>query len=90
VLYAKPRNTLHYLAIFNTSDPHDPRDFNKIEDALPDGLWQFTTLETLTISGFQHIHSISEEVGQFKALKSLKLKPMRSLTTLPASSWATK
>jgi Leucine-rich repeat (LRR) protein len=56
-----------------------------IEDHLPDELWQLTTLETLTISGFEHISSISEKIGQLNALQSLTLSKMHSLNALPAS-----
>jgi hypothetical protein len=76
--------TLHSLAIFNTDDSHGRRNFNKIEEHLLDGLWQFTALEALTISGFKDITSI-EEIGQLKALKSLTLDNLRLLNALPAS-----
>jgi Leucine-rich repeat (LRR) protein len=56
-----------------------------VEDNLPDELWRLTTLETLTISGFEHVVSIPESIGKLNALKSLTLKDMDSLNVLPAS-----
>jgi Leucine-rich repeat (LRR) protein len=86
-LEAAQHLTLHSLAIFNTHDPNNRRGFNKIVDHLPNELWQFTTLEALTISSFKHIYSISEDIGQLNALKSLTLNRMYSLKALPANFW---
>jgi hypothetical protein len=57
----------------------------KVEDHLPDELWQLTTLKTLIISGFRNIYSISEDIGRLTELKSLTLEDMGSLKTLPVS-----
>jgi hypothetical protein len=78
------RLNLHYLDVTHFNRP---RDFNPVEDYLPDELWQLTTLETLIINNFQCIYSISEKIGQLKALRSLTLQDMPSLKALPASLW---
>jgi hypothetical protein len=79
LLKAAPPLTLHYLVIF------DANGFDEIEDSLPDELWQFTILETLTIHGFQNIYSISEEIGQLSTLKFLTISSLQALKALPAS-----
>jgi Leucine-rich repeat (LRR) protein len=80
---AAQRLTLYHLAINNLSSLTE--EF--AEDNLPDELWQFTTLETLTIRDFMHIVSIPEEIGQLRALKSLTLNCLYELKALPASIW---
>jgi Leucine-rich repeat (LRR) protein len=79
---AQRLNNLRYLTVFRH---HLHSGFSY----LPDELWQFTGLKTLTMSGFRNIYSISENIGQLKALKSLALD-MRDLETLPASLWQLK
>jgi hypothetical protein len=73
--------TVQNLTIVYSDNKHSYREV----DHLPDELWQFTTLETLTILGFTKLVSIPEDIGRLKALKSLTLGNMDSLKKLPAS-----
>jgi Leucine-rich repeat (LRR) protein len=77
---AAQRLNLHHLAAIKP----DNRDSDKVKKPLPNELWQFTALETLTIRGFKNVTSI-EDIGQLKALKSLTLDTMPLLKALPAS-----
>jgi hypothetical protein len=90
LLKAAQRLTLHHLTINSmlllTSDEFIGDD-EIVEDNLPDELWQLTTLETLTIRGFKNVASISEEIGQLKALKSFTLDSIPLIKALPASLW---
>jgi Leucine-rich repeat (LRR) protein len=79
LLKAVQNITLQNLAIYSNNGSVDKR-----ADHLPDELWQFTTLETLTIKSFQYIGSIPEDISQLTLLKSLTLGWMR-LQVLPAS-----
>jgi Leucine-rich repeat (LRR) protein len=84
---AAQRLTLYHLTITCPNYLNRRRDFENSEfmkDYLPNELWQFTTLEKLTIRGFENVVSISEEIGQLKALKSLELSAL-GLWSLPTS-----
>jgi Leucine-rich repeat (LRR) protein len=100
LLKAAQHLTLHHLAIiYPDSDFFKPGkyltdyldiiypddDSHKVKDNLPDELWQLTTLKTLTIKGFANIVSISEDIDQLNALRSLTLGYMQKLKTLPKS-----
>jgi hypothetical protein len=93
LLKATQHLNLHDLAIVQSSYTSYgfPRNTSysessvKVEDHLPDELWQLTTLKTLIIQGFTKVVSIPEDIGRLTELKSLTLWDMHSLKVLPAS-----
>jgi Leucine-rich repeat (LRR) protein len=81
LLKAAQHLTLHHA--FISPNPNNYGAFE--QDHLPDELWQLTPLKILTIRGFENVVSISEDIGQLKALKSLTLSFMYSLNALPVN-----
>jgi Leucine-rich repeat (LRR) protein len=84
--------TLHHLVLINLT-----RYNGDHKDILPNELWQFTTLKTLTIRGFAKLSFIPENIDQLQELTLLDLDfsnldgviPHR-IRKLPDSLWRLK